>query len=450
MTSGPNVSITYDGCGASGPWGSVNTSDYRLWDQNMKTVGYRGNPTMVTTAAGTTTYTYAVAGQRTGSNANGLLSSATLGAAQNYAAPTLLSVGGTSNFDQTIQYNNAFVPVAVQGPNSASSSTSYDALGRPVSATSVFGAVTTYSYAGSTTNPAVDTVTINGRWTKTTMDGLGRPVKVETGHDSTTLSVAETEYDSCGCSPTGKVKRTALPHAAGESPVWTTYTYDALGHLTGVHMPRPSGTQTRSFHYSGAQLTSTVLPVNGTTTYVYNSDQTLQAKLDAKGQKVEYSYDAWKRVTQVRKYVGDGQGGYTERTCERVDYSYDTNPYDASYTQNAIGRLAAVRYWGGWNTITGTCDITFIEMYSYNSGGAATKTRLRVNGEDFDSTYAYNNEGQMTALQYPKQWSGSAWVAGPNRTLEYDAMARPKKLINAATSEDIISDATYNSLGQTT
>jgi YD repeat-containing protein len=74
---------------------------------------------------------------------------------------------------------------------------------------------------------------------------------------------------------------------------------DALGHLTGVHMPRPSGTQTRTFHYSGAQLTSTVLPENGTTTYVYNSDKTLQAKLDAKGQKVEYSYDAWKRVTQV-------------------------------------------------------------------------------------------------------------------------------------------------------
>jgi hypothetical protein len=39
------------------------------------------------------------------------------------------------------------------------------------------------------------------------MDGLGRTIKVEAGYGTTTVSIVDTEYDSCGCSPLGKVKR---------------------------------------------------------------------------------------------------------------------------------------------------------------------------------------------------------------------------------------------------
>ena len=50
------------------------------------------------------------------------------------------------------------------------------------------------------------------------MDGLGRTIKVETGNGGTTVSLAETEYDSCGCSPTGKMKRTALAARSRSDP----------------------------------------------------------------------------------------------------------------------------------------------------------------------------------------------------------------------------------------
>jgi hypothetical protein len=81
------------------------------------------------------------------------------------------------------------------------------------------GAVTSYTYNNAARTA---TATTNGGWTRTTTDGLGRTIKVETGHGSTTVSIVDTEYDSCGCSPLGKVKRTSLPYAPGGTVVSVT------------------------------------------------------------------------------------------------------------------------------------------------------------------------------------------------------------------------------------
>jgi YD repeat-containing protein len=86
--------------------------------------------------------------------------------------------------------------------------------------------------------------------------------------------------------------------------VSTNYTYDMLNHLIQVSMPRGSNTQTRTFNYItgstvGINLLSATNPENGTVTYTYNSDNTLHTKTDAKGQVFTYSYDSYKRLTQV-------------------------------------------------------------------------------------------------------------------------------------------------------
>ena len=100
-------------------------------------------------------------------------------------------------------------------------------------------------------SPPTATTTINGRWTRTTMDGLGRTIKVEAGHDSTTESVTDTEYDSCGCSPTGKMKRTSLPHAPGATQIWTTYTYDGIGRTLTATTAGTETTSTTSLRLPG-------------------------------------------------------------------------------------------------------------------------------------------------------------------------------------------------------
>ncbi|MGD0779148.1 MAG: RHS repeat domain-containing protein, partial [Candidatus Solibacter sp.] len=53
---------------------------------------------------------------------------------------------------------------------------------------------------------------------------------------------------------------------AGGADWVTTYTYDALGHVISVSMPRSNGIQTRTFAYSGADLISATNPENGMVT----------------------------------------------------------------------------------------------------------------------------------------------------------------------------------------
>jgi YD repeat-containing protein len=136
----------------------------------------------------------------------------------------------------------------------------------------------------STTAYAGNTVTITdpaGRWKKYTSDALGNLTQV-------------TE-----------------PNPQGGAPYETYYTYNAAGQMTQVSMPRPNvgwagtTTQTRTFVYNQFTgfLTSTTNPENGTTQYFYTANGLLDYKLDAKGQKVKFTYDAYERVTKLEPFV---------------------------------------------------------------------------------------------------------------------------------------------------
>jgi len=242
----------------------------------------------------------------------------------------------------------------------------------------------------------------------------------------------------------------------GGSDYITNYSYDSLGHLKTVTMPRPSGTQTRTFNYGtppGALLLSSTNPESGTVTYTYNPDHTLATKTDAKNQQVQYSYDSLKRVTEIRR--GFYSGSFIEDTCQREDYTYDAGTYGQ-------GRLTGLQYKGGLYYLYGSpgCDHTFTESFTYNSPGGITSQGFAVSeparnysaGGNISATltasYTYDNEGRITATQYPSYWNGSSWVAGPNLGNTFDSMGRLQKLTDLAASSDIISNATYGAAGQ--
>jgi len=84
-------------------------------------------------------------------------------------------------------------------------------------------------------------------------------------------------------------------------------------------------TQVRTFVYdeTTGRLASETLPETGTTSYVWNQDGTLGSKTQAKGNRVESSYDSYKRVTEMRSYDAAG----LEIVAERVDFTYDTDPF---------------------------------------------------------------------------------------------------------------------------
>jgi hypothetical protein len=95
-------------------------------------------------------------------------------------------------------------------------------------------------------------------------------------------------------------------------------------------------------------------------------------------------------------------------------YYYDTNPLDSTgmFSQNALGRLIAVQY------PQFATDVQMNDMYSYSQAGLPADKRLQVNQlvsyndinnhlqhqtvtVNLDSTYTYNDEGQVTAMTYP-------------------------------------------------
>src|ERR1019366_4430538 len=185
----------------------------------------------------------------------------------------------------------------------------------------------------------------------------------------------------------------------------TTYTYDLLDHLTGVSMPRPTGTQTRTFVYNNtAFLQSATNPENGTVTYTYDSNKRLSTIVDAKNQKKVFTYDSYNRVTQVQRYVYSG-GAYVEDPMQRTNFYFDSNPFGTS--QNIAGRLAAVQYYGGncssyvpSGTQSG-CDL-LQEWYSYNPPGATLSKTLKVTRGSANRTLAaswtYDTEGRVLTV----------------------------------------------------
>ncbi|MBV8844418.1 MAG: hypothetical protein JO307_16545, partial [Bryobacterales bacterium] len=419
LTSSPTTTISYDGAGLS------SVSGLREWDSNVQNVTARGNPTTITGPDGTTTFTYNVAGAPASMTVNGVMVAVTTNGSTNYAAPSQLTTGSLT---QTMSYNSFLGTTSTTGPNNASVSIGYDANARPTSVTSPFGAVTTTTY-NDTASPATILTSVNGRWTRQTLDGLGRTILTETGTGSTTISQAETVYGPVAADPMGKVLKQAVPHAPGATPAWTVYgydplgrtlsvvapdgastttysysantatstdpagkwkkftmdgvgnlaqvnepnpaggadyvtnyTYDILGHVTSVYMPRPTGTQTRSFSYSGNLLTSAINPESNTTSYSVGNGR-INGRIDGKNQQDIYAYDPYGRLSLVYHQLVANYGGY----CGVDSYYYDTNPFDSTYSQNALGRLTAVLY-GGAGCYGGGGN--FVEMYSYNSGGA--------------------------------------------------------------------------------
>jgi YD repeat-containing protein len=125
-----------------------------------------------------------------------------------------------------------------------------------------------------------------------------------------------------------------------------SHTFDWMNHLTGGSMTRAGIQQNRTFTFNTAgELVSAYNPENGTVNYSYNSDMTLQSKVDAKGQVTVYSYDAAKRITEVQIYPNglSGWSGYyngvnwSEDICQRVTYGYDAGTY-------GLGRLTSINY----------------------------------------------------------------------------------------------------------
>ncbi|HLK49425.1 MAG TPA: hypothetical protein VKT49_14890, partial [Bryobacteraceae bacterium] len=281
----------------------------------------------------------------------------------------------------------------------------YDGIGRTLTVTAPDGSVTRYSYQGNqttVTDPA-------GKWKTTVTDAQGNLTQV------------------------------IEPNPGGGANFVTSYTYDGMNHLTGVTMTRPEGTQTRSFVYTGPDLTSATNPENGTTTYTYNGAHQVLMRTDANRNQTNYTYDGYGRLTQVQHF-GNGHNG------DGWTYTYDT-PIDSGFgATNTWGRLAAVQFGGS--------APGFTYEYGYSTAGRITKQRMVATGlppgqfapsnQTLDATYTWDNEGRVVSEGYP------AW--GSVYTYSFDVMGRPNSLsvVNGYISDGTVATAAYGPAGEMT
>ncbi|MFN0103858.1 MAG: hypothetical protein ACKV2U_17470, partial [Bryobacteraceae bacterium] len=254
----------------------------------------------------------------------------------------------------------------------------------------------------------------------------------------------------------GNLTKVTEPNPLGGDFV-TTYTYTEKNQLWTVTMTRPTGTQTRTFTYdaNGKVLTATN-PETGTVTNTYDSQTgLLQQKVDARNNKVTYTYDTYKRVTSIRRYEWvipswppGSPGSYVERAEQMTNFVYDGNGDAGFGATNLAGRLAYVETYskrGGaaWNAPGGGNaweTMTFREMYSYTTAGLMTKKRLKASGryspaypvatDYLESSYTFDNEGRMTGQTYPAAHDlmGTTEVPGVSFAYGFDAMGRPKTM----------------------
>ncbi|MGD1097715.1 MAG: hypothetical protein ABSB35_37725 [Bryobacteraceae bacterium] len=334
---------TYDLIG-NGGWscnfGSLTTvSGLREWDTNYgPSLTTRGNLNVSATPSGYNCVVYDETGNPTSVIRNGLTVQVSTASSNNFAAPAQLTTGSLTT---NLSWSSFLGLTNETGPNGDSASTYYDQYARQSSTTSPFGATTSYTYSNppySSSAPPTVTSTINGRWTRQTLDGLGRTILTQTGDANGTKSQAETVYGSCGCSPTGKMMQTAMPHVVGGTPAYTTYTYDGIGRTLSV--VSPDGASTTTYSYQGNLVTVT----------------------DPAGKQKTFTMDAFGNLTQVQE--PNPQGG---------------SAYVTTYTYDLLNNLSQV----SMPRPTGTQTRTFV----YNGPYLMSAT----NPENGTVSYTYNS-----------------------------------------------------------
>ncbi|MBI2685178.1 MAG: RHS repeat-associated core domain-containing protein [Acidobacteria bacterium] len=430
------------------------------------TMIYRGNLSTMTTPAKTVSFAFDGTGNvLQTSDSYGHTAAQVMDENKNYAVPKSVSGGSLTT---SMSWNSYNAPMSSTGPNSDTMSFSYDTYARPATTTAPNGSVTNYTYASS--GPFWKLATTGTRWSKTWIDGFGRPLKVESGYNTgstpTTVSIVETKYTPCACTPIGKLWKTSLPYAPGGTPIWTEHVYDALGRTVQVIQPNGSGTTATS--YSGVEVTVTdpagkwkkfendalgrlvkvtePRPGGGSdyvTTYTYSVEfgQLLTTTMSRPGLGSNPA-----TVTQTRTWVYDG-------TTQRLNSVTHPESGTTSFTYNSDGTLLRKTDQKGQK----------IE-YTYDSDGRVTAARRYLTGgsedtcmrvdyyygsQTFDGPFTANATGRLAATATGCMYVGAGQVIEMYSYTSAGAVAKKRlRLVRGAGTVDKDVSYSYGSDGK--
>jgi RHS repeat-associated protein len=372
----------------------------------------RGRPTTSSSAVGDTRTqyygSYLVTGNLTGVSVNNpdssVVSTPDSPGYGRYMTSAAVTPNSNSNLASSFTWTTFLGLSQETDPNGSVVTVGYDSAARPKTTTSPDGATTTYTYTNATSSaPATVTAAINGRWTITTLDGLGRTIQTDagTGTPSTSSSVSRvlTVYGPCACTPVGKVVQVSRPFnpSNSETPVYTTYTYDPLGRTTQVTLP--DGASHTTYAYSGNTATVT----------------------DPGGRWKKYSMDVFGNVTQVNEPNPAGGADYvTQYTYNAFDKLTNVTMPRTMPSGTVVTQTRTFTYDSTQHLVSTTQPESGTTTYTYDyAGRVLTKTATNNN----KVTYTYDQYGRVTLIQRTPGY-GSV-EPEPTTTFTYDNVAAP-------------------------
>lgn len=201
----------------------------------------------------------------------------------------------------------------------------------------------------------------------------------------------------------------ADPSASLQTPLSTTYFYDALGRLLQVNQ----GAQQRVYAYDSlGRLTSAKVPetLNQATSYTYTDFGAVYQKTDPRGIVTTNAYDALDRLSQI---------------------TYSDSTPTVTYTYGAQG---AANFGGG--RVTKVVDGSGTTNFQYDLMGRTTQVSRAIGAQTYTTSYAYTNE-QVSTITYP---------SGRTVNLTPDAIGRPNKI--GSNGSNLLTIGSYNAAGE--
>jgi RHS repeat-associated protein len=353
------------------------------------------------------------------------------------------------------------------------STTTYDAIGRPVQ-TALTSDPDGTSYAATTYdgmakpwqvyNPTRCSTPTTNCGTETTWgfatytyDALGRTTTVADPDGS----VATTVYSNNQTTVTDEVgnQRTSQNDALGRlTYVWeapaqynyeTDYAYDALNNLLSVTQKGGSTSgnwRTRSFIYDSlSRLTSATNPESGTITYAYDADGNVltktapspnQASTGTKTVVTTYAYDQLNRITERSYADSDTSNPPTANSS----YGYDGVAIASTNCPENTPPALTDTYPVGRRTAM--CDGSGATSWTHDQVGRLWSEKRIINGHTQTTSYAYNLDGSLATLTYPSTGKIVTYTVG--------GAGRPTAAQDTADSINYVESATYAPPGELT
>lgn len=308
---------------------------------------------------------------------------------------------------------------SVTDANAAVTGFTYDALGRPSQVNSPTGGQTAFSYV-DWGNPQKQKTrekhadgSVDGLWTESYVDGLGRKYKTMARGGAEGNIVVEYKYSDTSA----RVWQESLPYYVGATPKWKTYGYDGAGRKT--LSVNPDGTSAAvTYTAKAGVMTTTTTNENGIARSVVSDGLGRPAKVIEKNKNAAgtvesytttYTYDVSDRVVRIADHLGnpttftfDSLGRRTENCSP--DWGCTT------YTFDAVGRMLTQKNQAG--------DVL---TYTYEAKTGRPKSRLSGSVVLASYTYDEKNHGASIGRMTTIVDTSATATANPSESFTYDA-----------------------------